>query len=326
MSEESQRFCELGEEHLRREEPEEALQWYERAIQEDPRNPDAWSGRAKACYHLGQLERADRYFRRAQRYLEPTLDARPRRRGWWSDEAGRSYLRLLHWRALCRFWMGLYEDAARLFRRILKLAPSDPLEVRFLLGETYFRMGDLDRAVVEFERADGDPDACYNLGLTWFYKGEFARSVGAFRRGLFENLHLAARLADLESPPVLPSYRGTHPKELDGEDAAFEYTDRCGDLWMGRPLLRDWLRGIVDHAIVRDDLRRHIEQLRALSAPDLAAGESARIEGANAALRNPDRLARTDVEIATDVMRQVFRLPTPAAGDSAGDATRPTDR
>ncbi len=314
MSEESQKFCNLGEEHLRREEPEEALQWYERAPREDPQSPDAWTGRAKACYHLGHLERADRYFRRAQRYVEPGVRDRPRRRGWWSDESGRSFLRLLHWRALCRFWMGLYEDAARLFRRILKLAPSDPLEVRFLLGETYFRMGDLDRAVVEFERADGDPDACYNLGLTWFYKGEFAHSVNAFRRGLFENLYLAARLADLESPPNLPSCRGTHPKELDNEDAAFEYTDRCGDLWLGRPLLRNWLRGIVEHSIVSEDLRRHVEHLRELTVPGLQAGESARIEGANAALRNPDRLARTDDVIAADVMRKVFRVPPSDTG------------
>ena len=314
MSEESQRFCDLGEEHLRREEPEEALQWYERAIEEDPQNPEAWSGRAKACYHLGQLERADRYFRRAQRYLEPRLHERPRRRGWWSDESGRSFLRLLHWRALCKFWMGLYDDAARLFRRILKLAPSDPLEVRFLLGETFFRMGDLDRAIREFEQADGDPDACYNLGLTWFYKGEFARSVGAFRRGIFENLHLAARLAELESPPSLPSYRGTHPKELDTEDAAFEYSDRCGDLWAGRPLLRDWLRGIIEHPTVRDALRRHTEPRRSPREQELSPREAARSERSNATLRDPDPLARTDVEVAADVTRPVIRLPTTDAG------------
>jgi len=309
MSEESQRFCDLGEEHLRREEPEEALQWYERAIREDPQNPDAWSGRGKACYHLGQLERADRYFRRAQRYVEPALHERPRNRGWWSDDAGRAFLRLLHWRALCRFWMGLYEDAARLFRRVLKLAPSDPREVRFLLGETLFRMGELDRAVVEFERAGDDPDACFNLGLTWFYKGDFARSVNAFRRGIFENVYLAARLADVETPAMVPTYRGTHPKELDTEDAAYEYTDRCGDLWMGRPLLRNWLRGIFEHPIVQADLARHLEQLRTLVSESLPAGEAARIEGANAALRNPARLVATDAAIATDVMRAVFRLP-----------------
>jgi tetratricopeptide (TPR) repeat protein len=309
MSEDSQKYCQLGEESLRREEPEEALQWYERAIREDPRNPEAWGGRGKACYHLGRLERADRYFKRAQHFLEPRLDQRPKSRGWWSDDLGRSYLRLLHWRALCRFWMGLYEDAARLFRKILKLAPSDPLEVRFLLGETCFRMGDLDQAIEEFERAGDDPDACFNLGLAWFYKGEFVKSVNAFRRAFFENVHLAVRLADVEPPSLVPTWKGTHPKELDGEAAADDYFDRCGDLWSGRPLLREWLRGIWGHPAVQGDLKVHIEQVHALSTRAMEAGDVARLEGTNAALRSPERLGRTDVQVAREVMRKVFQLP-----------------
>jgi tetratricopeptide (TPR) repeat protein len=308
MYEESQRFCELGAEHLRREEPEEALQWYERAVREDPQNPDAWRGRGEASYHLGRLERADRYFRRAQRYVELELEGRPRGRGWWGDATGRRFLRLLHWRGLCRFWMGLYEDAARLFRRILKLVPSDPLEVRFLLGETYFRMGNLDRAVIELDRVGDDPDACFNLGLTWFYKADFARSVNAFRRGIFENVRLGARLADVDPPGDVPSSTGTHPNALDGEDAAREYTERCRDLWLGRPLLRGWLRGIYLHPIVQDDLARHLDHIRALANDDLPPGEAARLEGSNAALRNPARLADTDRQVAEDVMRAVFRL------------------
>ncbi|MFV1957828.1 MAG: tetratricopeptide repeat protein [Planctomycetota bacterium] len=309
MSEDSRKFCDLGEAHLKRDEPEEALQWYERAVQEDPENPEAWSGRGRACYHLGQLERADRCFRRALRFSEPGIREHRPRRGWWNDERGRTYLRLVHWRALCRFWMGLYEEAARLFRRILKLAPSDPLEVRFLLGETYFRMGDLDRAVEEFERAGDDPDAVYNLGLCWFYQGDFVRSVNAFRRGIFENVYLACRLADLDPPPEVPMCRATHPKELDHEDAAVEYTDRCGDLWLGRPLLQRWIRAIYLHPHVQEDLSRHLAQVRTLATMGLGPGEAAQLEGANAALRNPMRLAQNDPDGATDVMRRVFRPP-----------------
>ncbi len=309
MSEEGQRYCDLGEEHLRRDEPEEALQWYERAVREDPQNPIAWSGRAKACYHLGQLERADRYFRRAQRFLEPRLANRPKNRGWWADEIGRDYLRLVHWRALCRFWMGLYEEAAHLFRKVLKLAPSDPLEVRFLLGETWFRMGELDRAITEFSLAGDDPDAIYNLGLTWFYKAEFHLSVDAFRRGIFENVYLACRLADIEAPSGLPSYRGTHPRELDNADAATEYVDRCGDLWLGRPLLQKWIKAIYLHPIVQKDLAVHLEQIRALESGRLDPAETARLEGANAVLRDMKRLLETDTAITYDVMDQVFRRP-----------------
>lgn len=309
MTDDSQRYCELGEKHLLRDEPEEALAWYEKATREDPENPVAWTGRGKASYHLGQLERADRYFRRALRYHKPRMTGRLAHRGWWSDDASKDYLRLLHWRALCRFWMGSYEDAARLFKRILKLVPSDPLEVRFLLGETWFRMGELDRAVREFSAAGDDPDAIYNLGLTLFYKGEFTRSVNAFRRGILENVFLACKLADLDPPPDVPSYRGTHPRELDSEVAAEEYVDRCGDLWIGRPLLQRWIRAIYVHPIVQKDLTLHLEQVGTLAAGRLAAHEVGGVEGANAVLRDPVRLTETDAEVTRDVMRQVFRLP-----------------
>jgi tetratricopeptide (TPR) repeat protein len=309
MPNDSQRFCELGAEHLERGEPEEALQCYDRAIEEDPANPDAWTGRGKACYDMGQLERADRCFRRALKHIEAELEGRPPPRSWWSEEATRRYLRALHWRGLCRFWLGVYEDAARVFRRLLKLAPSDPLDVRFLLGETYFRMGDLDRAIREFQASVGDPDACFNLGLAWFYKGDFVRSVGAFRRGFFENLYLAARLSNLEPPTGLPTNRGTHPKGLDSEDASLDYTDRCGDLWYGRPLLERWVRGIFEHALVQEDVATHLEHVRSLNREDLSPGDRARIEGANTTLRDDARLARTDAVVAGDVMRLVFRPP-----------------
>ena len=309
MSDDTQKFLDLGEDHMRKEQPDEALHWFERAIEADPSNPDAWSGRGRACYQMGHLERADRYFKRAIRFMEPRVRSRPPRRGWWSDETARGYLRLVHWRALCRFWMGLYEEAARLFRRILKLAPADPLEVRFLLGETYFRMGKVDEAIAEFLEAGDDPEAITNLGLAYFFKGDFVGSVNAFRRGIFENVHLTCRLGGVRAPADVPTSLATHPRELDHEDAAVEYMERCGDLWLGRPLLQAWVRQIYLHPTVQEELLRHFEQVRALQVQDLAPGEAAALEGANAALRSPDRLAQTDERIATDVMGRVFKLP-----------------
>lgn len=307
MSDESQKYCDLGEEHLRREELEEALQWYERAIQEDPEDPVAWGGRGRACYHLGQLERAERYFKKALRFLESRVRARPPNRGLWTLEVGREYLRLLHWRALCHFWMGYYEEAARLFRRVLRLAPADPLEVRFLLGETYFRMGDLDRAVREFEASGDDPDAIYNLGLAWFYKRDFLASVGAFRRGFFENAYIVHRLVDVPDPRM-PACPNTSPRRLDGNDAAAEYADRCGDLWKGRPLLLAWVRHLYEHPLVQADLDRHRTQVNALLARPLPPGEIARIEGENAVLRCAERLEATNREIAEAALAAVFRI------------------
>ena len=310
MSDAARKYCDLGAAHLEKGEPEEALQWYERAIGEDPENADAWCGRGKACYDLGRLERADRYFRHALKVAQRALPEAVRgRRRWWADTATRPYLRALHGRGLCRFWLGVYDHAAKYFERLLKLAPSDPLDVRFLVGETYFRMGEIDRAVEELERAGDDPDALYNLGLARFYQGEFPKSVNAFRRGLFENAYMMRELVELDGLPESPTYRGLHPKGLDSEDAAFDYVERCGDLWRGRPILQRWLRAIYEHPVVQEELRRHRAHLKALGAEDVAAGERARLEGENTTLRSEARLATTDQRIAQEIAAKIFVVP-----------------
>lgn len=308
MPDEVNKYCRLGAQHLERGEPEEALQWYDRALAMDPENAIAWCGRGKACYDLGRLDRADRDFRKALRYARRHLEASGRASRWWADEATRPYLRALHGRGLCRFWLAAYEDAARMFRRLLRLAPSDPLDVRFLLGETYFRMGEVDRAIREWQYVGDDPDALYNLGLAYFYRGEFTRSVGAFRRAIFENLFLVARLTNSEIVSDVPSYSGTHYKGLDSEHAAVDYLDRCGDLWRGRPLLGRWLRGIYEHDSVREDIRRHVKQVRTLVRSDLGPGERARLEGENTSLRSSQRLTQSDRAIAGELCKKLFHV------------------
>lgn len=312
MTDEIRDWCERGSDHLDRGEPDEALACFDHALAIDPEDPEAWCGRGKACYDLGRLERADRDFRRGLHYarerLGPIEGDLLKARRWWTDAKTRPYLRALHGRGLCRFWLGVYEDAARIFKKLLKLAPSDPLDVRFLIGETYFRMGQVDKAVREFQRAGEDPDALYNLGLAYFYRSEFTRSVNALRRAMFENLHLAARLSDSDPIQDIPTYRGTHPKALDTEDAAMDYDDRCGDLWRGRPLLRRWLRAIYEHPLVRADIQKHVQQLRQLSDERVAAGERARLEGENTALRSEGRLQQTDRAIAQEVAAKLFRI------------------
>jgi tetratricopeptide (TPR) repeat protein len=340
MKNEAQKFCDLGKQFLDRGEPEEALRCYERAIDVDPENPDAWCGRGKAAYDMGRLERADRDYKRALRLAARELGDTKKPRRWWADSTTRPYLRALHGHGLCRFWLGMYEDAAKTFRRLLRLAPTDPLDVRFLVGETYLRMGRIERAIHELERAEDDTDALFNLGLARFYSGDFVGSVNAFRRGIFANLHLEPLLSETPAPRVdgdgdsgedeagnakgervarsepkeskrreVPTDSGTHPKGLDSDAAANDYVDRCGDLWFGRPVVQRWLHEIAEHATVKEDLAKHLEQLHALSGEKITHGERARIEGQNTTLRSGERLSGTDRAIAADILSRIFVLP-----------------
>jgi hypothetical protein len=125
---------------------------------------------------------------------------------------------------------------------------------------------------------------------------------------MFENLFLAGHLAELPVLPEVPRYKGTHPKGLDTDEAAYDYLERCGDLWRGRPLLAKWLRAIHDHPVVQEDLKRHLAHLKALAADDIAAGDRARLEGENTTLRSEARLQTTDAQIAQEIVPKLFAV------------------
>ena len=139
--------------------------------------------------------------------------------------------------------------------------------------------------------------------LAWDYPGH--RIIGAIADMVLRQYHEKA-------------YRRVHDlldrKGLDNESAANDYLDRCGDFWMGRPIVQRWLDGILHHPTVDADLRRHVRHVKELAASDLTSGARARIEGENTTLRSPARLAATDRTVAADVLAQVFTLaPLPSA-------------
>ncbi len=308
MSDNVQRFCRLGQEHLTRHEPEEAFVWYGRALSEDPDSVEALCGRGQAAYDLGRLQRADRDFRRAVQLARARWEqasAAP------SDmpAASTDYVRALHGWGMVLFWTRKYEKAQRVLERVLQLTPTDPNDVRFLIGECCLRGSDIDRAVAIWQSAPDDPDALYNLGLAYFYRGEFVRSVSALRQAIFGNLFTVARIVDAHVLSDVPSTAGTHCRtDLQCEHAAGHYMDRCGDLWKGRPILVRWLRGIYEHPTVQAELKTHIAHMRTLADPELSPGERARLEGENTVLRSEVRLAATDGDVARDLCESLFRI------------------
>ena len=275
------------------------------------RNPDsveALCGRGQAAYDLGRLQRADRDFRKAVQLARTRWEAASAAS---TDMASASseYVRALHGWGMVLFWTRKYDRAQRVLERVLQLTPTDPNDVRFLIGECSLRGSDIDRAVAIWQGAPDDPDALYNLGLAYFYRGEFVRSVSALRQAIFGNLFTVARLVDSEVLSDVPSTAGTHCRtDLQCEHAAGHYMDRCGDLWKGRPILVRWLRGIYEHPLVRADVETHIAHMRILADPDLTPGERARLEGENTVLRSEARLASTDSDVARDLCVALFRV------------------
>jgi tetratricopeptide (TPR) repeat protein len=94
------------------------------------------------------------------------------------------------------FDVGDYRSAARLFERAHQQTPQ--CEILFYLGVTRYRLSDLDRAIVDFQRAvQCDPklvSANVALGEAYSRKGNESESLSAFTRALDLDPHNGAAL------------------------------------------------------------------------------------------------------------------------------------
>ena len=77
-----------------------------------------------------------------------------------------------------------YEQAITYYLEELSENP-DHFRARERLGFAYFKTGQLDKAIQEFERAleqkPEDPSATYYLGLAWLNKGETGKAIDVWR-------------------------------------------------------------------------------------------------------------------------------------------------
>lgn len=147
---------------------EEALDFYQRSHQVNPRYPEAVNSIGAVLARKGKQEEAMAWFQRALE-LQPThADA--------AFNLGNAMAK-----------KGNHEEAVRYFRSALKIRP-DNFEAHNNLGNALIKLGQLDAAIQSYQTAlEYQPDAALihkNLGEMFAAKGQLAEAIAQYRQAL----------------------------------------------------------------------------------------------------------------------------------------------
>jgi serine/threonine protein kinase/tetratricopeptide (TPR) repeat protein len=145
---------------------DDAVAIFERVLEQDSENYDAWIGIAAAHEGAGRIEATVRACR----------EAIARRPGSWDAYNQLGFVFFRH----CR-----YAEAAEAWEQFVRLAPQSALAHRNL-GTAYFRLERLDEALRELRRSieiQPNDNAYSSLGAILFYLGQYEEAAKALEKG-----------------------------------------------------------------------------------------------------------------------------------------------
>jgi serine/threonine-protein kinase len=150
---------------------EAAVQRFQRALEIEPTNDEAYRGLADAYDRLNRPDDAEKTYRRA-------IELRP---NYWAG---------YNWLGAFYFNRGRYADAAKMFTRVVELAPENA-RGHNNLGGAMLALGRQKEAIVAFEKSLSirpNANAASNLGtLYFFFQDDYARAAKAFEQALTFN-------------------------------------------------------------------------------------------------------------------------------------------
>jgi serine/threonine protein kinase/Tfp pilus assembly protein PilF len=141
---------------------EQAAAEFQRALQSDPTNDQAYRGMASAYEHLNKLEDAERTYQQA-------INVRP---DYWAG---------YNWLGTFFYHQARFEEGAKVFAQAAELAP-DNVRAQNNLGGTYLAMGRYEDAISVFQKSVGinpSQDAFSNLGMAYLYLHHFPDAAHA---------------------------------------------------------------------------------------------------------------------------------------------------
>jgi serine/threonine protein kinase/Flp pilus assembly protein TadD len=146
---------------------EEAVTEFERAIESDPTNNDAYTGLAHAYELLGKPSEAEKTYRRA-------IDLRPQYWGGYNS-LGTFYFRQMQ-----------YPRAAEMFSKVVALVP-DSFHGYDNLGAAYLGQGQYPEAIDTFKQSIALRPTAYaysNIGTAYFYMRRFDEAAANYEQSL----------------------------------------------------------------------------------------------------------------------------------------------
>jgi len=220
-----------------------ACRYYRRALKQDPTHADSNNHLGIRALEAGRLKDAEKFFMAAVEGGERDV-IKDGYRVPWSIVENRPYLRGLGNLALVFRRRRRYQEAIAIHKKMFELNPNDNQGVRYLLGEEYHRLDDLDAAVIAYRNARDEPSCCFGLALALIQFEADETEIGrAFLHGFALNRYVAPMLLG-EPWQRLDSW---HPTNMAEPEWAAEYVKEAGDLWRkikpSADALRWWWNG-----------------------------------------------------------------------------------
>ncbi|MDD5530217.1 MAG: tetratricopeptide repeat protein [bacterium] len=168
-------FYNRGFAYAKKEEPDKAIQDYDKAISIDPTYVEAFNNRGVAYYHKGDLNKAIQDYDKAI-----SIDA--------------TYARAFYNRGLAYDNKGDFDKAIKDFEKAISV-DANYAEAFNNRGGTYAKKGDLDKAIKDFDKAisinPNFADAFYNRGFAYDDKGELDKAIQDYDKAISINPNYA---------------------------------------------------------------------------------------------------------------------------------------
>jgi tetratricopeptide (TPR) repeat protein len=288
-----------------------ACRRYRKLLKQYPNHADAHNHLGIYAYDRGRIKEAEGHFEAAMahgaRYVVREEGLVP-----WAVLENRPFLRARYNLALVRHRQRRYSDEADLLEQLLRLNPNDNQGARFLLGEAYFRIGQIERAAEANRAALEEPGCCYGLALSLFVTDREPAAGLALVRAMAANRYVVPMLLGEPWERIDASHgSNTHEPEW-----AADYVQRQGDLWRGASgsleLLQRWWSAAP--------VRRWLGQIEALMLElnGLEPGErrSLLVERLHARYgEGTIRVVATEVDPEADGRQRPLKRPHVASAD-----------
>ncbi|MBI1750425.1 MAG: tetratricopeptide repeat protein [Acidobacteria bacterium] len=157
----------LGTLHVGTGKYEMAVQAFQKALETDALNDDAYRGLARAYQRLGQAAEAEQV-------LQKAISVRPH---YW---AGYNWLGVFYWRE------GRLGEATKMFEQVVKLTP-DSFQAHYNLGAMYLVQGRYPEAITTLERSIAlrpTAEAHSNLATAYFGLRQYADAARTYEQAL----------------------------------------------------------------------------------------------------------------------------------------------
>ena len=218
--------------------PEEKAIEFEKIIEDDPEFIDAYSSVGFIELDFFNNGNAFHYFSQGYQLGKKLIPKNFNGQIIWGMMENRPFLRTMQGLGLSYLFMREWENASKIFKKMLSYNPNDNQGIRALIIESYLALGKFED-VLKIQKLfpeDAMPDTLYGVVLANYRLDKMDKAEKSLQEAIKYSPNVAKELIKKKHKKV----KSEMPNStiVGGEDEAYDYWDRIGPLWTDPKLLK----------------------------------------------------------------------------------------